>query len=318
MANNEMKLGKNKVEFLGVVKEQNLEKVEKKDKDGNKYNAIQGKLTVKCGEFREVPIQVFTKELTSKGEVSKKYLTLCDFINKTLPTMASAKDEEKPTVVSLWGNDDFTPNFSENIYKNKQDEIVNKLQFNLGFGNVTVKDDYNEEDFKAEFEVEVYVNTVKEEIDKEGQPTGRYLIDTYLPLYGGTVAPVQFVAGKILDDNGEEFDMGEAVYDNIREGDTILLQGDINFEKKIIQTKVAGKGFGRAKIDSKTEYINELVITYCELVEDEDKQFLEEDIRQALVVRDGIIEEKKNEEKEEQTQERKRGMNATGRARRGF
>ena len=62
---------------------------------------------------------VFTKELTSKGEVSKKYLTLCDFINKTLPTMASAKEEEKPTVVSLWGNDDFTPNFSENIYKNK-------------------------------------------------------------------------------------------------------------------------------------------------------------------------------------------------------
>lgn len=328
MANTEMKTGINSVSLLGFVKEQKLTKIKGKDKDGNEYNAITGKMVLKCGEFKEVDLHVFTKELTSKGDPSKKYQTLLEFADGILPTMASAKDEEEPTVVSVWGNDGFTPSISENIYKNKKtNDVKTNLQFDLGFGNITVKQDAKEEDFKAEFDVEIYVESISEEIKPEtNEATGRTLVSGYIPLYGGLVAPIELVAGIIKDDDGEDFDMGQAIFDNLREGDTFSANGDINFEKRITETKASGKGFGRAKIETKTDYINEFSILYGELVEEPERMFEEEDIKQALVQRDNKKEEVKNREDKEDTKEKKpRGMAGSSRVegsekrpRRGF
>jgi hypothetical protein len=312
-----MKTGMNKVTLMGYVKEQKLTKIKGKDKDGKEYNAVTGKLVLKCGEFKEVDLHVFTKELTSKGEVSKKYETLVDFADGVLPTMASAKDGEQATVVSVWGNDGFTPSISENIYKNKKtNDVKTNLQFDLGFGNITVKNEFKEEDFKAEFDVEVYVESISEEITPNtNEATGRTLVSGYIPLYGGLVAPIELVAGIIKDDNGEDFDMGQAIFDNLREGDTFSANGDINFEKRITETKSSGKGFGRAKVETKTDYINEFYILYGELVEDPEKMFEEDDIKQALVQRDNKKEEVKNkEDKEDEKGSKPRGMASSSRS----
>ncbi|NRU52662.1 hypothetical protein [Clostridium beijerinckii] len=329
MANTEMKTGINKIDLLGYIKEQKLNKIVAKDKEGNEYNAISGKMVLKCGEYKEIDVHVApfaSKELTSKGEVSKKYLTLVDIADGKLPTMASAKEDELPTVVNIWGNtsDDpekqFTPNIGENMYKDKRtNEVRTNLQLNLGFGNITVKDNVKEEDFKAEFDVEIYVESIAEEIKPEtNEATGRTIVSGYLPLFGGLVAPIELVAGIIKDDNGDDFDMGQAIFDNLREGDTFSANGDINFEKRITETKTSGKGFGRAKVETKTDYINEFNILYGELVEDPQRMFEEEDIKQALVQRDNKKEEVKNKEDKEETKEKKpRGMGGSSRTTEG-
>ena len=323
MANNEMKLGKNKVEFLGVVKEQKLKEV--KTENGE---SITGKLVLKCGEFKEVDVNVFVGKYNKDGKtVSKKYETLKDFIDGKLPTMASAKEDEEPTIVNIWGNEPFTANIEENMYKSKQSgNVVTNPQFRLGFANITVKQDVEEKDFKAEFDVDIYVDSITEEVDPStNEETGRAIIKGYLPLYGGLVMPLELVAGMIKGDDEEDLNMAELVLDNVREGDTFSAYGDINFERIITQTKSSGKGFGRAKIETKTDYIHEFNILYGEIVEDEDKMFEEEDIKQALVQRDSKMDEIKNKEDEDkEDKSQKRGLGSSNsegsarRQRRGF
>ncbi|WP_232700075.1 hypothetical protein [Brevibacillus daliensis] len=43
--------------------------------------------------------------------------------------------------------------------------------------------------------MEVFIRSVKDEI-KNGEETGRVLIDTFIPVYGGKVIPFKFVVSE--------------------------------------------------------------------------------------------------------------------------
>ena len=150
-----------------------------------------------------------TTSLVEKKE-NKKYKSLLGLIDGTYPTMTTVSEEEA-TKVSIWGNGNFTPQFKDNFYKGSNGEMVESLEIDLGMGNFTIKEPHQvtPDQYKAEFTVTVFVHDVFEETNKEEQPTGRAKVQAYVPTYNGKVFPITLVAGKVVDQTGEEYDFGQ-------------------------------------------------------------------------------------------------------------
>lgn len=308
MANEEQRQAINKVDLVGEVKEQKLKF--NKDKDGNYIN---GSLVVKTGEFSEIEFKVFVKEKNKDGKPKKVFETLQKFIDGENLTLASCKtDEEREGVakVRVFGNKEFVPHFSEDIFKPKgTEEVKTKNNIELGFGTVSVDNTLKPEDYKAGFEVEMYVTSVKEEV-KNDESTGRAIVSGWTPVYGGKVIPMEVIAGVITDDEGEEYDFGEDILTQVEEGMTINVWGQINYKTIITKTKKGG-GLGKAKVEEHREYINELIMDGAEIQEDEEKEFDMELIKKAKVERDVEIENVKNEEDKSDNKKGK-GMSSKG------
>lgn len=304
----EFKNTTNNVTIMGAIKSHDLKKGEGKDKETQeKFNYINGKVTIKAGETREIDVKVYAKEFY-KGQdgtkkENKKYKTFASLIDETLPTMAKVPEEEA-TKVSIWGNGSFTPQFKDNFYKGQDGEMVETLDVDLGMGNFTVKEPHQvkPEDYKAEFSVTVFVQDVVEEEDKESQPTGRAKVKAFVPLYNGKVFPITLIAGKVLEADGSEYDFGRDVLDGVQPQDTVQFWGDIAFEKTEVKVKRGGENGrsigGRDVYDTKTIRVKEFRATAGSLFDDE-RAFLLEDIQEAVKQRKIEMENKKNEEKEE-------------------
>ncbi|WP_291567115.1 MULTISPECIES: hypothetical protein [unclassified Clostridium] len=293
----------NKIEAIGVVKEHKLE-----EGKGDKGKYINGSLTVKTGENSEIPIKVFVQQNTKEGKERKVFTTLKQFIDGSLHTMAT--DKENAAILHIYGNKDFTPQIKEEIFVPANEEkAITKISLDLGFGNIKVDNSLSEEDFKAAFDIEMFVTDITEELkgeEPDEEETGRVIVKGLVPNYDGTVFPLEVVAGKIVDEEGEEYDFAEDIKENVSEGDTLNIWGDINYQSIIEKVKKGGS-LGRAKIEEKRTYINELVATGAEVVEDDDKQLDEELIEKASKERASKIKEKENEAKDDK-KENKKGL----------
>ena len=286
MAKQEIRQALNKVEVTGVVKEHKLNSGKG---DNGKY--INGSLVVKAGEFTEVTFKVFVQETNSKGKVKKTYENLKKILDGDFKTMAETSEQEA-VKVRIWGNEGFTPQFKEEIYMPEgANEVKTLLSLDLGFGNVTIDEKITPDDYKATFDVEMFVQSVEEELNKDDEETGRVVVKGWTPVYGGSVIPLTIVAGIVEDEEGE-FDFAEEVRSNIDPESTINFWGDIDF-KVIIEKKSKGGSMGRAKTEEKRAYVHDLVAIGANFVEG-DNEYTIEDIQQATVERENKIQEVKN------------------------
>lgn len=289
----ELRKAINKIEIVGVVKESKLNAGE-----GENGKYINGSLVIKAGEFTEVELKVYVGEKTQKGETRRAYSTLKQILDRKYLTLADHEDEEEAVKVRVWGNNDFSPQFREEMYVTdaNPNEVVTRISIDLGFGNITINNDLTPEDYKAEFDVEMFVKSVEEEV-KNGEATGRAIVHGYVPAYNGTVFPLQVVAGIIEDEEGE-YDFGSEVLNHIQEGDTVRLWGDINY-KRIITKKTVGGSLGRAKVEESVTYVNELNAVGGDIIDDPEKMFDEELIKIALKERESKKQETLEKYKEE-------------------
>ncbi len=289
----EIRQAGNKIELVGVVKEHKLEEVINKD---TKDKQIRGSLTMKCGES-EVEVRVYVGEKTKEGKVKKGFTTLKGFISGEYPTMAT--DAENATKVSMFGNGSFTPKFSESLYvKEGEQECRSYIQIELGFGNIKVDNSLTEEDFKATFDIEMFVSEIEDEVKTKGdeeEETGRVVVKGYVPTYNGGIFPLQVVAGIVEDEEGS-FDFAEQIKDGISEGDSVNFWGDINYLTIINKVKKGGT-MGRAKTEDKKDYIHDLVAIGADILEG-DSEWEEEAIEAALKERAVKMKEKEDEAKE--------------------
>lgn len=271
---NELRSAGNKVSITGVLLEHKL-----KEQKGDKGKYINGSFVVKAGKFTEIEIKVFVDEKTKDGKEKKNFTLLKEILNDELPTLA--KDKENATILSIYGNKDFQPKLKEERYADKTNTNVNtKLSIDLGFGSIKVANDTDEEDFKATFDIELFITSVDDEVDKEEESTGRVKIKGYVPTYGGGIFPIELIAGVIVDDEGE-YDFGDDVRSEIEEGSTINVWGNINYAK-IIEKKSKGGKLGRAKVEETSTYIHELIAIGADIIEDDDNIYEEEGIEKAV------------------------------------
>jgi len=294
----ELRQGLNKVDLTGLVKEHKLNKGKTKDKDSKEKNYINGSLVIKTGEFSEIELALYVEEKNKDGKVKKNYEVLEKFINEEYLTLAGCKseeDRENVAKVRVFGNKDFCPHFSEDIFKVKDTgEVKNKIKVDLGFGTIKVDNLINEEDYKAEFDVEMYVTSVIEE-EKEEVATGRTIVKGWIPIYGGKVMPMTILAENYVDEEGDNIELASDLLNQVEEGCTINLWGNINYQKIVTKVKKGGS-MGKAKIEEKTEYVNDLVAIGADIIEDDEKEFDGELVKKAKLERDNEMEKIKNSE----------------------
>ena len=135
------------------------------------------------------------------------------------------------------------------------------------------------------------MTAVREEIKNE-EETGRAILETMIPLYGGKLVPFEFVVAE---------DGADYVMDNYEKGNTVEIKGNIvNYQK--VETFEKEMAFGSNKKETKTTTVREYLVTGGTepYEEDNPKAYKADVIKKAWTERELFIEElkKKKEEKD--------------------
>lgn len=302
----ELRSALNKFSVQGAVKEANFNVVEGSNDNGS-YKYVTGKLVIKAGETKEITVKASANELTKKGDINKTYETLCKFMNGEYPTMAMPNvTEEEATKVSIWGNGDFTPRMADNMFV-VEGQLKEAIAFELGFGRLNIKDNLTPDQYKADFEIEMFVTEVEAEI-KNDEETGRTVVKGYVPVYGGSAMPFKVIAEDIVEEDGEVFPFAQQVLEGVYPESTFTFWGDIRYERVETVIKKGGT-LGRAKLETSTATVKEFVIVGGDIVDDYEKAYTIEQIQSALVERENRkAKEFERAEKREQANQKGRGL----------
>lgn len=295
----QLREGTNKVDIIGVLKEKDLEVKELTDKKtGVKYNAITGDLVVKVGENGEHKIKIFAKEKTKAGAVSKlfkAYQTVADTYLSIADIAGMPEDSREglyPTRLSVQG-ELATNDYYANGKMNSFPEIKGKFISSVKSGD--------EED-KATFEAEMFIEKKNKELDKDGIETGRLKITGVLVGYGGRLAPIDFIAT-------EQYGVADYLDATFMVGDSALLWGEV-INSAVTET-ITKSGFGQSKEETITTYKNEiLVIGGDEFPLDEVKAFPVDLIKIGLTERETYLQqvEEDGKNRAKQPQQKQNGF----------
>lgn len=307
----ELRQAINKFNVAGVVKEAKDFKVNSGENENGAYSYIAGKLVIKAGDTREITVKTRANQFTKKGDTNHMFETLSKFMDGTYPTMATPDvTEEMATKVSIYGNKDFTPRLADNIYY-RDGQLRESISFDLGFGKLIIKDNLSPEEYKAEFEVEMFVKDVQPEV-KGDTETGRTVIEGYVPVYGGSAMPIKVVAEDITLADGTVVPFASDVLSGVYPEQTYVFWGDIRYD--VIETTVSkGGSLGIAKIETKKETVREFVTVGGDMIVDPDKMYTSEQIQVALVERENRKQQEiKRGEENAQNQNANRGVGLGG------
>lgn len=275
MGNTETNLrqAKAKAYSAGLLSEMVLE--EKKNAEGKEI--IEGYLTVKTSDVNFVRYKASAFKYTKDNKESSIYKGLL-----------TCKDEYK-TIADV-GEDDATQVIVSgeiNAYTGMNGDVIG---FKSNFFN-RAKQPLNAEDFKSEFEVEVYIKAIVPEIDKEGLETGRVIVHGWMPTYNG----IEPIALKAPVDDG----IADAVASTYSPGQTVLFRGEI-INNRIEHRKEIPMAIGKPKVEISVEYKNDMVITGASTAYGEEQEgdmppaYKAETIQLALTERENKLAERKS------------------------
>lgn len=273
-----------KVEVEGILSSKKLE-ISSDDK-GNKV--IKGNIVVKVDDTNSISFGVFVSEKTSKGEPSKAWAGMNTIMNE-YKSIADVGEAEADRV---------HVNGGFNTFKTAQGQDVTNYKGSF-FTRLT-----RPLDPKRKFSSEVFIKSKIWERDNNGEETGRLRVRGIAPDYAG-INILDMVCPE-KDENGDAF---ATVADDLFEvGNTYLVNGEIvnsRVEKKI--TAALGK------VEGKTEFKNELVITGSTSAYEEEKAYSAEAINLAIQEYETAQNNKQNE-KENPYTNKKPSAAASGRS----
>ena len=189
-------------------------------------------------ETSEIPIGLFATEYTSTGKPNPAMKSIHD-----LKTFNSAQNVgiDNATVVRLTG-----ASLQENNFVSRSGQLINGWQIRGSFINAAKVSDV------ASFVTDLFIMDMHDEVDKEGDPTGRLIIKGGIVQYGGRLDVVEFVV--------EGSDKVEFVSRNWEVNTTVTVKGRIRVTS-VEETPSGGSGWGEDVPETTTRYIRELVIT---------------------------------------------------------
>ena len=257
----------NKVRIEGILREINL----KEEND-----IISGEIIIATDVVSEHSVSVYVARLTKDKKENRAYKGIKTVMTEYVSIAALVKDgktmEEAAALATKVRTGNATLGRNE-FYAN--DELVSRPRIASNFFNRI--DDEKTFEPKAEFELECYFEKIRKEV-KDGEETGRLLIDVIIPLYGGRVIPMELVAAD---------DVADYISSNYETKRTGSVWGDIvNIAERIVTKK---SGFGKDKEEVKTNYTRELVITGGseeQYDEDSEKAYTTAQIKEAWKVRE--------------------------------
>ena len=227
----------NQIECRGILAETDVQQ------DVNPTNGKQrlnGTITIKIDELNSIRFNV-RADATKKdsNDPNPAYDNIKKFLENSTPI--SVGGEQSATRV-------YTKSGKLNPYHssaNNQDYLNYSLSF-IG------EDKGDAENFEpiAEASVELYVQSIVDEFDKEGQPTGRAIVKGWMPTYNG-IEPLSLIAPA---------DIADDVRDAYEVGCTACFFVDI-VNNRVTKTTEIPTRIGKPRTKVEYFYTNELIIT---------------------------------------------------------
>lgn len=284
----------NRVEIEGYLKDNTLAY------DGENKDVVKGYVTILVEEGSEFRIQYYANRFKKAvpgrpAEKNKMFEAIERMIADTTTSLAKVMNADSSATFETCKND-LTKviaigQFQEYLRNNREgqfDPIITIKGMSL----------YNREVEKFEphacFDIEVFIDSKREEM-KDGEPTGRLILNCLAPDFSNGVSEISFIAP------AEYIDMGDGTMASVAQfidatyevNDTVRLKGDIVNTRKEVLVKKAEASFGRQNKDIvRTEFINERVIyggSPRPIAQGEKDCFTIEDIKEARAKREESI-----------------------------
>ncbi len=239
----------NRVKIEGILSEVNIEPTSF-NKNGRQVEALRGVIYVNVtqkisGEEKNltIPIHMFAPKLTNAGRPNPAYESIKKVADEYV-SIAAAGSEDGADRVRIT-----SAKITMNEYYSQDGRLISFPRITASFVTRIRKEDCEQ---MATFTTEFVVAKKMDEVNRNGEPTGRYRIDAILPQYGGKVDVVPFFA------------QSEGVINAISQyweiGDTVKANGRLNFSSKT-ETVLKEVDFGEPIEESRTVNVSDLIIT---------------------------------------------------------
>ena len=263
----------NKMNLVGKL--MNVDFGEGKLSDGREYKRATVTIRVTQSvdgkeETSEIPVGFFASPYTSTGKPNPAYKSLVDL--KELKTAQNVgvdnADQVRITSATL----------SENNFVSRNGNLINGFQIRGSFINAAKLMD------AATFNTEIYIMRINDEVDREGEPTGRLVVTGGIVQYGGRLDVLNFIV--------EAPDKVEFVSRNWTENTTQRVVGRVRVTSHEVEASNESSGWGEEIPDTTTTFVRELIITGGDDgPKDEEFSYDQTDIKKAFNVRKAMIEQ---------------------------
>ena len=188
-------------------------------------------------ETSDVQVGMFATEFTSTGKQNPAWKSLND-----LEQMRSAQNVgiDHASHVRLTG-----ATLQENNFVSRNGQLINGWQIRGSFANEAKVSDV------ASFVVDIFIMDMHDEIDREGEPTGRLIIKGGVVQYGGKLDVIEFIV--------EQPDTVEYISRNWEVNGTVTVKGRIRVLSQ--EEEVQSSGWGEDVPETTTRFVRELIIT---------------------------------------------------------
>ena len=244
-----LRQAENRVKIEGILAEVDI-KPGSFQKNGKTMESIGGSITVKVvqkisGEEKElsIPVHMFASKLTNKGTPNPAYESIKNVAEK-FTSIAAAGGEDGADCIRITG-----AQIRMNEYYGQDGRLISFPRINASFITKISKAECKPE---ATFTAEFVVAQKAEELDRNGEPTGRYKIDAILPQYGGKVDVVPLYA----QSNG----VISAISTYWEIGDTVKANGRLDFSATT-EVTIKEVDFGEPIEQVRTINRSDLIIT---------------------------------------------------------
>lgn len=265
----ELKQMLNRVTLQGTLMDNSLEN--KVDKNGRKY--LSGELEVMVDNDYVIPVSVFAYELKNTGEKNALYERLSKVVE--MPSARTVGVQQAPKVAI--SNARIEDN---SFYSEKDARVIN----NWRIGGVFVRSAATDALNQNSFEVQGIVSSIKEVMDREGNPTDTYDLKLLNVGFGGRVNELTLR----FDDPAA----ADYINNNYNKGDLVTLCGQIIYDQ---QERVVEKelGFGDPIKQTYTNTVRLLRITAgTPATEGADEGYVLKDLQATIVSQNNDITEK--------------------------
>lgn len=230
----EQKKKQNSVHITGYLKENNLERVQIKDKG----EVIRGSIIIATDETSSYKVQYYVSAKTKDGEDSKDFEALSELLPDKVVSIASylkgnpgsTFEMAAENATKVWALARFEE-FASSVGERSKSMILIK-GFKAGIKQETEESPFNPH---AEFTVDIFVKDIKKEVtyedenDEDGTETGRLIITGLVPVYDESVYVLDLIAPV---ENG----IADFVGETYAKGDTGTFKGNlVNIDKKVLR-----------------------------------------------------------------------------------
>ena len=188
-------------------------------------------------ETSDIQVGMFATEFTSTGKQNPAWKSLNDLM---LMKTAQNVGVDNASHVRLTG-----ATLQENNFVSRNGQLINGWQIRGSFINEAKVSDV------ASFVTDIFIMDMRDEVNREGDTTGRLIIKGGIVQYGGKLDVVEFIV--------EAPDTVEYISRNWEVNGTVTVKGRIRILSQ--EEEVQTSGWGEDVPDTTTKFVRELIIT---------------------------------------------------------